>query len=362
MKRSGQRVAIFEIGGSHDECILSQVMALREEGCWVVFCGSNDLYARNVLFKDWFDAFHEVILPKTMLGDFNAMRKLNKWLKKNQIDILVANTAQGGHVRNLCITSNRQTRFVGIIHTIKMLQASFTQRLISRKIKQYFVLNDTLKKAVEPISKGLQIDVFYPLDYPHFDTPVINKSGFKVTIVGGVEFRRKDLTGFMDFAEKVSKQVHFVFLGKSDLNRTEVQQFVADCKNRGLESNMQFFDDFVDQQTFDAHLRNTDCILPLVHPGTPSADEYFSRQISGAINVAFSYGIPMLIHEEYRNWEDFSEGCIFYNIDSMNAQFELLQSNHEELKKAISTNPKFEKAMQRKHFARVVLGQRVEEL
>lgn len=357
MKRSRQRVAIFEIGGSHDECILSQVMALREAGCWVVFCGSQDLYLRNVLFKDWFDAFHEVTLPKTMLGDFSAMHNLNKWLKKNEIDVLIANTAQGGHVRNLCVTANRRTRFVGIIHTIKMLQGSFTQRLISRKIKQYFVLNDTLKKAVTPISKGLQIDAFYPLDYPRFDTAVMNKQGFQVTIVGGVEFRRKDLTGFMDFAEKVSKEVHFVFLGKSDVSRTEVQQFVADCEKRGVASNIRFFDDFVDQQTFDAYLRNTDCILPLIHPGTPSADEYFSRQISGAINVAFSYGIPMLIHEEYRNWEDFSRGCLFYNAGSMNAQFELLRTQHKTLKEAISTNPKFEKATQRKHFARVVLGQ-----
>lgn len=350
MKREIRKAVIFEIGGSHDECILSQVMALREQGCDVIFCGSRDLYMRNVQFAQWFTGFHEVKLPKTMFGDFNAMRQLNSWLKANEVDLLIANTGQGGHVRNLCLTSNKRTRFVGIIHTIKMLQGSFTQWLISRKIKTYFVLNDTLKERV-PTKNGIHVASFYPLDYPHFEgVQLPEKKGYWFTIIGGVEFRRKDLSGFLRFAQSCPEEIQFVFLGKTDTKREDVGQFVKECEIRGLKNRVHFFDQYVDQPTFDAYLRKTDAILPLVHPGTPSAEEYFTRQISGAINVAFSYHIPMMIHEQYRNWEDFSSGCVFYAMDTMADRAQELVDRREDLKKQLEENPKFSKERQRRRF------------
>src|SRR5690606_31802813 len=110
------------------------------------------------------DEFHEVVLPQSMFGDFFAMVHLNKWLVKNKIDCVVANTAQGGHIRNLCLTASSHVKFFGIIHTIKLLKGSFTQVLISKKIKNYFVLNDTLKKYAGG-QEGLTIHSFYPLSY-----------------------------------------------------------------------------------------------------------------------------------------------------------------------------------------------------
>src|SRR5690606_8900522 len=140
-----KKVAIIEIGGSHDECILSQVIALKNAGTHVTFCSTIDLWKRNPKFQSLFDDFYAVNFPKTAFGDFQEIVKLNRWFSKNGISSVICNTAQGGHIRNLCLTSSRKVQFFGIIHTIKMLQGSFTQRLISRKIKTYFVLNDTLK-------------------------------------------------------------------------------------------------------------------------------------------------------------------------------------------------------------------------
>jgi hypothetical protein len=43
----------------------------------------------------------------------------------------------------------------------------------------------------------------------------------------------------------------------------------------------------------------------MVHPGTPSAQEYFRNQITGGMNVSFAYRIPMLVHEAYvKDWTD----------------------------------------------------------
>lgn len=347
---SKTKVAIVEIGGSHDECILSQVLALKENDCYVVFCGTIEVYERNVLFSELFDAFHEVVFPKTMLGDFNTMRNLNKWLLKNGIKKVVANTAQGGHIRNLALTSSKSIQFYGIVHTIKMFQGSFTQNLISRKVKNYFVLNDTLLEKVKP-RKGLSIQSFYPLDYPSFNH-TIEKSSNEcwITIIGGVENRRKDLSGFISIAKKAPSNVRFIFLGKTDPNREETKTFLNQLKSESLESKVVTFNEFINQEVFDAYLKNTDGIIPLVHPNTPSADEYFERQISGAINVAFSYKIPLFIHSDYKYWEDFNTGVVFYELENSSSQLEEFISKLDVLKSELIENPKFEKEFQRKRY------------
>jgi len=351
-----KRVAIVEIGGSHDECILSQVMGLKDEGAWIVFCGSRAVFEKNSLFAHYFDAFHEVILPKTMLGDVGAMRDLNKWFVREKIDVVVCNTAQGGHVRNLALSANRKVKFVGIIHTIKMLQGSFTQKLISTKIKEYFVLNDALLRKVEPVS-GLKLHSFYPLNYPRFESQLEKSTNQKwIAIIGGVENRRKDLVGFVEMAKQTGEDVHFYFLGKSDTQKQEVIDFKSILAQEGLEKRVHLFDSFLSEQEMDAHLSQMDGIFPLVHPNTPSAEEYFSRQISGGINIAFSYKIPMMIHEDYSSWEDFQKGVVFYSLANFSDRWKFFQHSHADLIEELKVNTKFDSAAQNQLFAHLVLA------
>lgn len=350
-----KRIAILEIGGSHDECILSQLIGLKKAGAWVVFCGTSEMFSKNSQFTRYADAFHDVVLPGSTFGDFLAMFRLNKWFVKNNIDVVIANTAQGGHIRNLCLTASSRINFFGIIHTIKMLDKSFTQSLISKKINNYFVLNDTLKKYAGE-KPGLTIHSFYPLNYPHFYTMVEKPPGeFWVTVIGGVESRRKDLNGFVEMVKLAPDHVYFYFLGKSNPDSDEVKQFKQQLERQNLAHRVCLFKDFVSEEDFDAYLKQTDAVFPLVHPGTPSADEYFSRQISGAINVAFSYKIPMMIHEAYRDWEDFESGVTFYNLSDFKEKFEWFLMNSTELKKQLESNPKFSSDFQNQRFAEIVL-------
>lgn len=349
------KVAIVEIGGSHDECILTQVIALKQVNCYTIFCGTRKMYDSNTEFKEHFDEFYEVALPKTMLGDFFCMRNLNKWFLKNKVSKVVLNTAQGGHMRNLCLTSNKNIKFYGILHTIKLLQGSFTQSLISKKVKDYFVLNDQLILNAVKV-KGINLHPFYPLDYPTYDSEISKpKDEIWITIVGGVENRRKDLSGFVNFAKETADNVRFIFLGKSDINHSDVIDFKFRLDENNLNAKVTLFNDFVTQAAFDAYLKVTDGILPLIHPRTPSADEYFSRQISGAINVAFSYKIPMMIHEHYNHWEDFNQGIVFYSLENLNARFVDFCGKLTSLKQDLQQNQKFSKELQWKKFTNVVL-------
>ena len=135
----------------------------------------------------------------------------------------------------------------------------------------------------------------------------------------------------------------------------ETKEFLSQLKNASIEHKVVLFYDFVDQQKFDAYLKVTDGIMPLVHPNTPSSDEYFKRQISGAINVAFSYKIPLFIHSDYRNWQDFNSGVVFYEMDNAQQRFNDFLANLNKLKMELQQNPKFGKAFQRKRFANYLL-------
>lgn len=353
------KIALIEIGGSHDECLLSQVVALKNAGCYVAFCGSKKMMDRNLKFHEYFDEFKEIVFPKKSLGDFNVMRNLSKWLVSQGFHCLVANTAQGGHIRNLCLTASRKMLFLGIVHTTKMFEGSFTQNLISRKIKNYFVLNDSLLEKIDLKSRhlrGISVRSFYPLTYPRFNETIEKpENEFWVGILGEVENRRKDLSQFNDLVKSSPENVKFVFLGKSNFSKDDVRVFYSKLEKDSLLERVVIFDDFIDQIGFDSYLSKMDCIMPLVHPGTISATEFFNRQISGAINAAFSYKIPLVIHDNYRTWPDFDQGVYFYNNETFLNCLRAAMKQKATLVSEMEKHEKFDCVKQENRFANCVI-------
>lgn len=340
-------VALIEIGGSHDECILSQLYALKSVPCRITLVTTHEVIERNSLFYSLVDAVHLIEFPKKAIGDFLLMYRLNKYFHLNGIQKVIINTAQGGHIRNLCFTSFRSIEFIGIIHTLNKFKGSFTQKQINRKIKKYFVLNDYfLDKIIPPT--GITVKSFYPLRFPSFeDTVKKNEDEIWITIIGGLENRRKDLIGSIPLMKELEhKNVRFIFLGKSDPNKAEVDVFLETIEAVGLNEKVKTFHAFVPEIEFDAYLKQTDLIWPMVNPDTPSSVEYFKNQISGAMNVSFGYKIPMLVHEKYfSEWSDL-QYAFAYNLTNFKSSFEFaienLNSKVQALKQAEKFDPEYQ--------------------
>lgn len=351
MQKERERVAVVEIGGSHDECLLSQFVALKNHGCHVTFFSTDSVWKRNSRFKEFVDEYHSVEFTGSALGDFKLMRELNNHFKSLKIQKVVLNTAQGAHIRNLCLTASRKTEFIGIIHTLKKFQGSFTQKIIHRKIKKYFVLNDYFLNQITP-PKGIQVESFYPLRFPTFEQ-IIEKPENEtwITIIGGVEERRKDLTGSVALIESVRDlPVKFIFLGKSDVNSTDFQRFHTSLVQAQVESKIRYFDHFVSEEEFDAFLRKSDLIWPMVHPNTPSAVEYFRNQISGAMNVSFAYAVPMLVHQVYVNaWEDLWS-AFGYDLNDFRNSLLVAIDQQKERSRAMINHSKFNPVFQEKKY------------
>lgn len=340
------KVALVEFGGSHDECLLSQMIALSEAGAEIVFVTNHSLYNRNSHLHGYCTATHFVETEGKALADFRKMRQIVHFLKEQQVTKVVFNTAQGGHIRNLALLMPKFIKAYGIIHTVRKFQGSFTQKIIHRMIRKYVVLSDDLLTRINPPS-GISVGSFYPIDFPRGNETIFKPQGeIWITITGGVETRRKDLSSMVDFLQQTPEHVRFIFLGKTDESRDDVKTFVSQLKAGNLFHRVVLFNEFISNDRFDVQMANTDFLLPLIHPGTPSAEEYISNQISGSFNLAYGYRIPLLIHEVYSKEKDLQIAAFFYHPEQFGETVERAMHNRfsvvSDIEQTEKWNPHFQ--------------------
>src|SRR6218665_1460466 len=225
------RVALVEIGGSHDECMFAQINALQAINAEVSLVCDSKVEKR---LTSLYSFKHVLVVDTTMsaIGDFKKMRQIARFLKQKEIQKVVFNTAQGGHVRNLRFLISRKIECYGIVHTIKKFNESKTQKIIHKFIKSYAVLSDILKEGIRTEYKNNVVS-YYPIEFPDFGKHSLKKDGeIWLTVPGGIETRRKDLTGVVQMLEQTPKEVKLVFAGKSDLKRPELEHLMQELKEK----------------------------------------------------------------------------------------------------------------------------------
>ena len=106
-----------------------------------------------------------------------------------------------------------------------------------------------------------------------------------------------------------------------------------------------------------AELRDASFILPLVHPGTPSSDQYFRNQIPGAMTISFALKIPMFVHEEYRSIAELESASFYYTTENFGKQLEgiSLEDYSAKISKMRSLE-QFSANAQREKFMRFLVG------
>lgn len=348
------RIALVEFGGSHDECLLTQVLALKQVNASLLLVCDEAIKNRNPEIVAMVDEVYLVKTTGKAIGDLKTMKLLVNFLQNRGIQKVVFNTAQGGHVRNLALLMPKHITCYGIIHTIKKFNESFTQKIIHKAIKHYLVLSDDLLPRVKQ-QKNLVIQSFYPVDFP--ETTIVStktEGEIWVTIPGGVETRRKDLSSCADLIEQSPKNVRFIFLGKTDETRPDAAEFLAELKERNLLDRISIYTDFVPHDTFFGTLNQSDFLLPLIHPQTPSSNEYIKNQISGSFTLSFGLKIPLLIHEAYATEGDLQKAAFFYREFNFGEQLELAIKNREAKKLEIEGVEKWKSSYQQEHFLKFI--------
>jgi hypothetical protein len=311
------KIALLELGGSHDECLYSQIKCLKSIPAIHLTLICDSKVAQNTIdFDGDIDTKISIEVSKG-ITEWRQMYKLSKFLLKEKFDKVILNTAQSSQAKKLCFFIRQKIEMYGILHNVQKLNASIGQKIISKSIKGYFVLNDYLLEKTQKVNT-LRFTSFYTIFFPK--TPLISLSKptdeIWICIPGQVEEKRRDYDSLIQelSSKKLSKHIKFIFLGK--IKGEYALAIKQKIEELDLQNQFMYWESFVPNQLFHSILQESDFIMPLIHSNHISAS-YYEYRISGTFNLAFAYKKPLLIEYTFKKYKDFENNSVSYSPSTL---------------------------------------------
>lgn len=305
------KIALIELGGSHDECLYSHIKILKSTKPVHLTLVTNRSLQENIKYYDNVD--------NTVLFDMDRGIKL--WLKivkvwlfcrKQKFDKIILNTAQGSVSSKLLLFPfSTKTRFYGILHDTRKLSTSVSQKHITKKLDSYFILSEYLRHKM-PL--GINHTVFYPVffpEYPKHDVPK-PKDEVWICIPGQVELKRRDYETLFQSIRVYGLQqdTRLIFLGRYGHKHGDKDYLLNKLNELDLHKKVHIYEDFIPVSLFHTMLRQSDYILPLIHTEDISG-ELYTHQISGAFNLAVAYQKPLLLEDKIASVFEVNEAITY---------------------------------------------------
>lgn len=361
---STPQAALIEVYDSHEVNLYSQLCFLRSSGYAVTLIVSEKHRRTIAAYDGDFAVEYVSVTGKRGLAQWKELWRIRQMIVTRGIKTVVFNTAHTNPVRNFCLFPfPKEVRFFGTLHGVNKLQGSFTQRIISRRIPNYFLLSDyMLEKAMKVPHEGLRFSVFYPIFHPAFPEAAMmarQPGEFWIAMPGTVEYKRRDYLGLVEAlgAMKERPKLRFFLLGNGNHptgNGPDLQKRLASL---GLEPMFVFFDGFVPDAVLHTYLRHCDAVMPLIHPINADMEKYLENQISGAFHLAFAYKKPLLMHGYFKRYQDFRETSLFYSLDNLGVFLSGLPQRLSDFDTAGAyANPKWSFEYQSRHYADFLSG------
>ncbi len=340
------KIALVELSQSHEECLYSQVQFLAGSA-------TVDLYL-HPKHKAQVTPYHNysksIFYIPARLGLLKKIAYAFSFAQTlAQYDKVIFNTASSSKLlRNtVLLLQFFSVECFGVVHNAKKLESSFTQRLISTKIKKYYVLNDHLLQVI-PRNKTIRLQSFYPIYFPTFSDP-LHKPGNEVWLVipGSIDFKRRDYSRLIHALKEKPppKNLKFVLLGRLNIAFEDGKTLLESISKNNLQHYFITFESFIPNHVFHAYIKNADFILPLL----VLHDAYLKYKISGSFNLAFAYKKPMLCHNFFKPIADIAKNAVFYNSNSLSEVVQTLSSTRT-VPKALYTDPKWDFDFQRDRY------------
>ena len=356
MKKINKNVALFELGGSHTECMHTQIKALKNNG--------NDIYliCNDSLVNEFPDTtvFTEIQthnINKSLKSQITAIKKIRKFLKNNDINTIIINTLEISIVRNLLafLPLPKVKNYVGLLHNGKKINGKRRREFkwSRRRVNKIFVLSQNTLQHLNTNNLPFTINYFYPIYFPNYSDINISKpeNEFWITVLGHMS--RHDVGYIFQSMEKekLDKSVRIILLG------TLLEEEFPLYKQVIAESeNLVKFNSRVPNNVVDAYLKYSDIVMPLFDHETMGP-----LRISGAYNSAYGYNIPLYIDNRFKNHIDFKEVALFFDrSENIVNQINQLINNKDEINKckdALINHPIYSIEKQCEHFINIIFNE-----
>ncbi|OBX24512.1 hypothetical protein LX77_01635 [Gelidibacter algens] len=305
------KIALVELSESHEECMFSQVSFLADAGHEV------SLYIHP---KIDVESYKEFAIP-IFRYDFDALSKMKRLPLQLKLvnhlktfDKVIFNTASSSKsLRNVVVFLNGyKTECIGVVHHVRKLNKSFTQKIISTKIKKYFTLSDALKNNIQLKDKSLKLESFYPIFFPSTEKVRLSKKENEVWICipGRVFFDRRDYQFLVEKLSQINipKLLKFIILG--NINNQDGLKLKQQLEKHQVSDAFVIFEKFIPNSAYYSYLEHSDFIMPLLQKQDKN---YIDSKITGAFNLAFGFKKPLLFHKFYEVIPDLKANGISYN-------------------------------------------------
>lgn len=353
-----KKIALIELNTYHEECLFSQISFLKD-GNYDVTLIINPNNSKNITYYGLDKNNIKLFNPRgaaTLVNRIYNWFSLYRYIVKNNFQKVVFNSA----------SSNKETialiqflpssiTCLGTIHKLTKLNHSFSQRIVSKRIKNYFVLNDFLVNSAEINNKAIRLFSYYPIFFPEYKKvkTIKKENDLWVCIPGELNYQRRDynvLLKALSLLDWKTKNLKIIILGKIDPTKTDSKLFLDNLKNLNLTKFVYTFNDFIENDIFHAYLKLSDYIMtPVI-----TNQAYLKYKISGAYNLAFAYRKPLISPEELQIIPDLQENSYFYqDSESLMRLFKSFLSGTIE-KKDIYSHKKWNYKSQYKNYLTLI--------
>ncbi|UII75196.1 hypothetical protein LV716_13130 [Flagellimonas sp. HMM57] len=312
-----KKIALIEFNTYHDECIYSQIKFLKESEYLITLIVSPQILERANEYLHLVEksVVYDGKSTKNILEKINKIFKLSKYLSKNKVETVVFNTASSR--LEVIVLSNLlkgKANLFGILHNLKKVNHSLSQKLINRAIKKFFVLNDFLLDSNDLKNQSIELSSFYPIFFPEYSTSNISKPKKEIwiSIPGKLDFNRRDYDILTDALLQIKpvENIKILILGRTNGSEEKNKQFLDNIKSNGVRDNFVLFDSFIEDALFHEYISKSDYVLlPLKHVG----ENYSKYKIMGSYNLAFAYRKNLISPKGLSHIEDFNLHAVFYN-------------------------------------------------
>lgn len=315
-----KKIALIELNSYHDECLYSQLCFLKDSGYWICLIIHPKLVERIDAYKDLSDDIKILKCDSKVFFIKRLIRVLMIYRHITRLDIkkILFNTSSSKKEIILLSFLFRKKELFGIIHNLKKLEGSLSQKLINKNVKNYFVLNDFLLTKAQAIKNDLKFCSFYPIYFPKYKRVEILKAKNEtwVTVPGKLDYARRDYDLVIKAVSKLEQNVRpkVIILGKIDSNVVEHKLFMNKIRDYGVQDSFVLFHNYVENRLFHSYLNMSDYILI---PLKKVDDGYKENKIMGAYNLAFAYKKKLIAHKGLDHIDDIKKNALLYHAEEI---------------------------------------------
>lgn len=315
-----KKIALFELTTYHEECLYSQLKFLDDAGYEVTLI-LNPKNARNVDFYGISKKNIKYYDPRAtsfFLKRFRNWFSLYQFITKNSFEKVLFNTASSNkETIGLLYFLPKHIERYGIIHNLKKLNDSTSQKIVSKRLKDYYVLNDFLLDSCEIDDKSIRLHSFYPIFFPKY-TPgktIEKNDDYWVCIPGELNYKRRDYDIVLKALSKLDngQKLKIVILGKMSPSKPETKEFLEKIEHLKLEKYFITFSNFIENEIFHSYIKQSDFIMA---PVSLSEQNYLKFKITGAYNLAFAYQKSLICPKGLEIISDLRMNSYFYKNEN----------------------------------------------